>query len=198
MLLIAVTGFFTGMALIIAIGAQNAFILRQGLRKEHVALIVSIAVVSDVVLIIAGIAGIGTIIENAPWAIEAVRWFGVVFLSWYGLSSLWRAFRAESLEPGQAPAMTKRGAVARIMALTWLNPHVYLDTVLLLGSIGNQTAGPWWFAFGASLGSTVWFTLLGFGAGYASRWLRSERAWKVLEIGIGITMLTIAAFLAAG
>lgn len=190
-------GIVTGMALIVAIGAQNAFILRQGLRREHVAVIVTIAIVSDVSLILAGVAGIGAIISRAPETVDIVRWFGVAFLTWYGLSSLWRAFKAESLDPGNSAPMSRRGAVTRIMALTWLNPHVYLDTVLLLGSIGNQHGDDrWWFALGAAIGSTVWFSALGFGAQYANRWLRSERSWKILEIGIGFTMLAVAVQLA--
>jgi L-lysine exporter family protein LysE/ArgO len=129
--------------------------------------------------------------------VDIVRWFGVAFLTWYGLSSLWRAFKAESLDPGNSAPMTRRGAITRIMALTWLNPHVYLDTVLLLGSIGNQQGDyRWWFALGAAIGSTVWFSALGFGAQYANRWLRSERSWKILEIGIGFTMLAVAVQLA--
>lgn len=192
------------MSLIIAIGAQNAYVLRQGLAREHVGLVVAICAVSDVVLIVAGVAGIGTIIEKAPWALEVVRWFGVAFLGWYGVSSLMRARRTESLRAG-AVVPASRGAVAgKAVALTWLNPHVYLDTVLLLGSIANQQpaddpgSGRWWFAVGACAGSVLWFSGLGYGARRASGWLASPRAWQVLDVVIGLTMLTIAAKLALG
>lgn len=194
-------GLLTGLTLIVAIGAQNAFVLRQGLRREHVGLVVAICALSDVVLITAGVAGIGTIVERAPWAIDLIRWLGVAFLTWYGVSSLLRARKAGSLDAGNGgPATTRRGAAARALALTWLNPHVYLDTVLLLGTIANNEGetGRWWFAVGACGASLLWFCGLGFGARFASRWLSSPRAWQVLDVLIGLTMLAIAVSLAAG
>ena len=133
----AVAGLLTGLTLIVAIGAQNAFVLRQGLAREHVAVVVAICAVSDLLLIVAGVAGIGTIVERAAWALDAVRWFGVAFLTWYGVRSLLQARRAGALRPAAPEPMTRRSAVLTATALTWLNPHVYLDTVLLLGSIAN-------------------------------------------------------------
>ena len=193
-------GLVTGLSLIVAIGAQNAYVLRQGLLREHVGVVVAICALSDVVLITAGVAGIGSIVERAPWALDVVRWLGVAFLTWYGVSSLLRARRAESLHAATNGNGSRRRAVLTALALTWLNPHVYLDTVLLLGSIANQR-GPdlrWWFAAGAALGSLLWFAGLGYGAHRLSPLLARPRAWQVLDVAIGLTMLAIAAGLALG
>jgi len=196
----SLAGLLTGLSLIVAIGAQNAYVLRQGLAREHVGLVVAICALSDVLLITAGVAGIGRIVEQAPWAIDVVRWFGVAFLTWYGVSSLLRARRAETLHAADRVTVSRRGVAVRAFALTWLNPHVYLDTVLLLGTIANHhgPTGRWWFAVGACVGSVVWFSGLGFGARYASRWLSRPRAWQVLDVLIGVTMLLIALSLALG
>lgn len=199
MLYSTTAGLVTGLSLIIAIGAQNAFVLRQGLARAHVGVVVAICAVSDAVLIAAGVAGIGTIVEQAPGALTAVRWLGVAFLTWYGVSSLLRARRTESLR-ADVTGPGRRTAIATAVALTWLNPHVYLDTVLLLGSIANQQGpgGRWWFALGAVIGSLVWFTCLGYGAHRAHRLLASPRSWQVLDVLIGLTMLAIALKLALG
>jgi L-lysine exporter family protein LysE/ArgO len=213
----SLAGLLTGLSLIVAIGAQNAFVLRQGLRREHVGPIVAVCTISDVVLIVAGVAGIGAVIQHADWALQAVRWFGVAFLSFYGLSSAWRARHPSALPvpsggsaaeagPAACPptaAVGPRSArvaptIRRTLALTWLNPHVYLDTVVLLGSIANThgPSGRWWFAVGAAVGSTLWFTGLGFGARFAAPLLTTPRAWQVLDLLIAATMLGIAAKLA--
>jgi L-lysine exporter family protein LysE/ArgO len=196
----AAAGLLTGLSLIIAIGAQNAFVLRQGLAREHVAVVVAICAVSDLVLILAGVAGIGTVVEQASWVIDVVRWLGVAFLTWYGVSSLLRARRTSGLAAAAPEPMSRRSAVLRATALTWLNPHVYLDTVLLLGSIANTHGAPgrWWFAAGASLGSVLWFAGLGFGARAFSPVLSRPRAWQLLDVLIGLTMLGIALMLAFG
>jgi len=196
----ALTGLVTGLSLIVAIGAQNAFVLRQGLARQHVGIVVAICAVADVVLIVAGVAGIGRIVERAPAALDVVRWLGVAFLTWYGVSSLLRARHAEALEASQERALTRRGAAVRATALTFLNPHVYLDTVLLLGSLAAHQGptGRWWFALGACVASVAWFTGLGYGARLLSPLLRKRRAWQVLDVLIGLTMLAIAAGLALG
>lgn len=192
-------GLLTGLTLIIAIGAQNAFVLRQGLAREHVGAVVAVCAVSDAVLIAAGIAGIGTIIERAPLALDIVRWLGVAFLTWYGITSILRARKAGALQAAGGGTTSRRSAVLKVLALTWLNPHVYLDTVLLLGSIGNQHGdGRWWFAAGACAASFLWFVGLGYGARLAHRWLSSARSWQVLDVLIGLTMLAIALKLALG
>lgn len=195
----AATGLVTGLTLIVAIGAQNAFVLRQGLAREHVGVVVTVCLVSDAVLIAAGVAGVGALVEQAGWLLQAVRWGGVVFLATYGLLSLRRAARPEVLRASAAEGTgTRRRAVLTALALTWLNPHVYLDTVLFLGSVA-ATRGPderWWFGAGAVLGSVVWFLGLGYGARRAHRLLGRPRSWQVLDALIGLVMLALAVALA--
>jgi L-lysine exporter family protein LysE/ArgO len=202
----SVTGLLTGLSLIIAIGAQNAFVLRQGLRRARVGAVVTVCLLSDVALIIAGVSGIGAVVHHADWALQAVRWFGVAFLTWYGLSSAWRARRPSALAASSdgngdgSAAVGLASTLRRTLALTWLNPHVYLDTVVLLGSIANSRgpADRWWFAVGAIAASTLWFVGLGFGARFAAPLLTTPRAWQVLDLLIAATMLAIAVKLATG
>lgn len=193
-------GLATGLSLIVAIGAQNAYVLRQGLAREHVGPVVAVCAISDLVLIVAGVAGIGTLVEQAPVVVDVVRWLGVAFLTWYGVRSLLSARHASGLAAGEGRRTSLRSAVGRAVALTWLNPHVYLDTVLLLGSIANThgSGGRWWFAVGAGAASLLWFSGLGFGARLASPLLARPRAWQVLDVLIGLTMLAIAVSLALG
>ena len=196
----ALTGLVTRLSLIVAIGAQNAYVLRQGMVRDRVGVVVVICALSDVVLIVAGVAGVGTVVEHAGWALDVVRWLGVAFLTAYGALSLWRARTHESLRAeGSAPASTLAGVAGRALALTWLNPHVYLDTVLLLGSVaaGHGPTGRWWFAVGACAASLVWFVALGYGARLLSPLLARPRSWQVLDVLIGLTMLAIAASLAS-
>jgi L-lysine exporter family protein LysE/ArgO len=192
------TGLLTGLSLIVAIGAQNANVLRQGHARDRVGVVVAICAASDVLLIVAGVAGVGVLVENAGWALDAVRWLGVAFLTVYGVMSLWRARSPEALRAADAPASSLGGVAARALALTWLNPHVYLDTVLLLGSLAasHGPGGRWWFAVGAGLASVAWFLGLGYGARLLSPLLARPRAWQVLDVLIGLTMLTIAVSLA--
>ena len=192
-------GLLTGLSLIVAIGAQNAYVLKQGLRRAYVGPVVTICTLSDYVLIVAGVGGIGLIVQHAGWALQAVRWFGVAFLAWYGLTSAWRARRpASSLSAARGEASNKPAVIRSVVALTWLNPHVYLDTMVLLGSIANTqgTSGRWWFAVGACVASTLWFAGLGYGARFAAGLLATPRAWQVLDLLIAATMLGIAVKLA--
>ena len=193
-------GLLTGLSLIVAIGAQNAYVLRQGLRRAFVGPVVAVCALSDVTLIIAGVSGIGLIVQHAGWALVAVRWFGVAFLVWYGLSSAWRARRPASLNAARDDPGGGGAVLRRVLALTWLNPHVYLDTVVLVGSIANAHGGQgrWWFAVGACLASLLWFTGLGFGARSLGGLLATPRAWQVLDLLIAATMLLIAVKLALG
>lgn len=193
-------GLVAGLTLIVAIGAQNAYVLRQGLLRSYIGPVVTVCALSDLVLIAAGVSGIGAIVEHAAWVLTVVRWFGVAFLVWYAVGSLRRARHAESLAAAaEARQDSRRRVLARVLALTWLNPHVYLDTVLLLGSIAQGYDGDrWWFALGAGLASILWFSALGFGARLAAPVLALPRAWQVLEVLIGITMLAIAVKLALG
>jgi L-lysine exporter family protein LysE/ArgO len=195
-----VAGLLTGLSLIVAIGAQNAYVLRQGLLRQHVGAVVTVCAVSDLILIVAGVAGIGAIVQHAPTALDVVRWLGVAFLTAYGVRSLWRARHAGSLQAATENEPRLRGALVQAVALTWLNPHVYLDTVLLLGSIAahHGPTGKWWFAVGAVLASVIWFTGLGYGARFLGPLLSRPRAWQVLDVLIGLTMLAIAIQLARG
>ncbi len=193
----SLAGLFTGLSLIVAIGAQNAYVLRQGLRHASVGPVVTICTLSDWVLIVAGVSGIGVIVQHAGWALQAVRWLGVAFLTWYGLSSAWRARRPSALSTAGRELGPRSATLRKMTALTWLNPHVYLDTVVLLGSVANaHAAGRWWFAAGACLASALWFFGLGYGARFASPLLTTPRAWQVLDLLIAAIMLAMAARLA--
>jgi len=200
----AISGFLTGLSLIIVIGAQNAYVLRQGILRSHIAAIVAVCAVSDLVLILAGAAGIGTLVDRAGVVLDVVRWFGVVFLLWYAFGALRRARRVEALSvvQGGVENETRGRVIGRAVALTWLNPHVYLDTVLLLGSIAathdHVAGGRWWFATGAALASLVWFGGLGFGATLLAPVLGRPRVWQFLELFVAATMIVVAAKLALG
>ena len=190
------TGFALSLGLIVAIGAQNAFVLRQGLRREHVGLVVAFCAACDLALIAAGVAGLGAVLGTAPRLVTALSLGGAVFLGWYGISALRRALRPERLEAGTGGAtLTRAGALARVAGFTLLNPHVYLDTVLLVGSVGAaQPAGAHLpFVLGAGLASAVWFTALGFGARFLAPLFARPLAWRVLDLLIGAMMLTLAA-----
>lgn len=188
----ALTGFLTGLSLIIAIGAQNAYVLRLGLKRQHVLAVVLFCAVSDALLIVAGVAGLGAVIQQLPILLEVFRYAGSAYLIWFGISALRRIGKDQSLEAGgDAQGLWK--ALGTMAALTWLNPHVYLDTVILLGSIGNQfTPEQWLFALGAAVGSFVWFFSLGFGARLLSKYVTSPKFWKVLDAAIAIVMFAIA------
>lgn len=193
--------FFTGLgsaaSLIIAIGAQNAFVLRQGLRREHVLPIVLICVVSDALLIAAGVAGIGVLVKNAPLALEIVRWAGFAFLIGYAVFAARRALKPESLTTSGAVAGSLAAAVGTCLAITWLNPHVYLDTVLLLGSLSASHGDPgrWVFGAGAATASLLWFGMLGFGARFAAPVFAKPIAWRILDGGIAVLMVVLAVLL---
>ena len=189
----ALAGFLTGFSLIVAIGAQNAYLLRLGLTRHLVGLAVAICAASDVGLILLGIGGIGSVIHSAPRALDVVKWVGVVYLVGYALHSFWRARRPEVLLPADAERPTRRAVVLTTLAFTFLNPHVYLDTVLLVGSIGNQYGSRrWLFAAGACTASIVWFSGLGFGARSASRFMSRAATWRLLDVAIGVIMLAVA------
>ena len=190
-------GFLTGISLIIAIGAQNAFVIRQGLTKKHVLLVVGICAISDALLILLGVAGLGALISGLPWLLEIIRWFGVAYLTWFGIKSLISAFKTQSLDASGAQSGSAKKVVLAVLGFTFLNPHVYLDTVILLGSIGNQFGqDKWWFALGAMVGSVVWFSSIGFGAKAASRFMSKPVFWKILDSLIAVVMFSIAIFLA--
>ncbi|HEY5120156.1 MAG TPA: LysE/ArgO family amino acid transporter [Acidimicrobiales bacterium] len=183
--------------MIIAIGAQNAFVLRMGLSRTYVALIVSICALSDVALIALGIGGLGGVIRSVPVVLQVFRWVGVAYLTYFSVSSFRRAVHPGTLEPTESSPLSRRSVVRTTLALTFLNPHVYLDTVLLLGSIANQYGHlRWIFAIGASAASLLWFSSLGFGARLASRFMSRPTTWRVLDSVIGVVMVLIALKLA--
>lgn len=214
-------GLGLGFSLIIAIGAQNLFVLRQGLRREHVVLVATICAVSDAALIALGVSGVGLVLTAAPWLIDVVRWAGAVFLVGYGLLAARRAWRPSGLTlesdgahtddaGARAHIPTKQNSVSGItasavrartralpvaltcLALTWLNPHVYLDTVFLLGTVaGTHGDERWLFAAGAMAASIIWFFSLVIGARFLGRWLSTPRAWRILDAVIAVVMIAM-------
>ncbi len=235
-------GFGLGLSLIVAIGAQNLFVLRQGIRREYALAVAAVCAVSDAALIALGVSGLGFVLHSAPWLVTAVRWAGFAFLLCYGVLAARRALRGSGealVVDGATPVATARetahprrdgqrdapsrhecpvspdaggsvasdagaavavAAPARLLpvlatclALTWLNPHVYLDTVFLLGSVAStHGADRWWFAAGAATASVAWFFALAFGARYLGRWLATPRAWRILDGVIAVVMIAIA------
>jgi L-lysine exporter family protein LysE/ArgO len=203
-LLAALAGLGTGLSLIVAIGAQNAFVLRQGIRRGHVAAVVAICALSDAVLISAGVGGVGSLVRGMPSAVTVTGWLGGAFLVWYGLLAARRALRPQRLEAagdggaGGSGGGSLRAAGLTCLAMTWLNPHVYLDTVLLLGSVSNgYGSARWGFGAGAAAGSVVWFTGLGFGARLLERPFSRPGSWRVLDSAIACTMVTLGVLMAA-
>ena len=191
----------SGLALIVAIGAQNAFVLRQGLRREHVAAVVALCITADALLIVAGVSGMGALVSRHPAVLSTVRMAGAAFLLAYAALALRRAVAGSSLQAdGDAAGSTLAAALATAAALTFLNPHVYLDTVVLLGSIGAQQAADSrpGFAAGAIVASTLWFGGLGFGARLAAPVFARPRAWRILDTLIAAVMATLAVILVLG
>ena len=190
-------GYATSLGLIMAIGAQNAFVLRQGLRREHVGAVVAICALSDAVLINAGVAGFGVLVTAAPWLGPVMLWLGAAFLVWYGALRFRAALKGgEALLPASSPPLPLARVVAMCLLFTWANPHVYLDTVVLLGAISAQYAPlEAAFAVGASLASLSFFAALGFGARWLAPLFASPRAWVMLEGAMGCLMWALAASL---
>lgn len=212
-------GLGLGLSLIVAIGAQNLFVLRQGIRREHVLAVVVVCAASDAILIVLGVSGVGLALAALPWLVTAVRWAGAAFLVGYGLLAARRAWRPSgaltvdpSTEAAAGSAAEQSSAihavttetrlsttVLTVLALTWLNPHVYLDTVFLLGSVATTHGDDRWvFALGAVAASVLWFSALGFGARYLGRWLSTPRAWRILDAIIAVVMITLGVSLVLG
>ncbi|GAA2037893.1 L-lysine exporter [Agromyces tropicus] len=212
-----VAGLGLGLSLIVAIGAQNVFVLRQGIRREHVFVVAAICTASDALLIAAGVGGMGAMLQAVPWLVGVARWAGAIFLVAYAILAARRALLGtdeglvvEEPRSGAGGAGSGPGAVATAtatravgstvlpvvltcLALTWLNPHVYLDTVVLLGSVGATHGGDrWTFALGAAIASAAWFFGLAYGARLLGGVLASPRAWRVLDGIIAVVMLAIA------
>jgi L-lysine exporter family protein LysE/ArgO len=196
----ALQGWIVAISLILAIGAQNAFVLRQGIRREHVGPVVAVCALSDAILIAAGVAGFGALSTAVPWLPGAMLWLGVAFLAVYGALRLRAAWRGgEALRPAPGRGAGLGATLATCLVLTWANPHVYLDTVVLIGALSAQHApheGA--FGLGAAAGSLSFFTALGYGARALAPVMARPRAWVVLEVVIGLTMWALAAGLAFG
>ncbi|MEV6812915.1 LysE/ArgO family amino acid transporter [Micromonospora sp. NPDC051296] len=198
MLTSALAGFSLSIALIVAIGAQNAFVLRQGLRREHLVPVVLTCAVSDALLIGVGIAGVGSVVTGRPDLLTTIRWGGAVFLLGYAALAARRALRPGALTPAERPPARLGATLLACLAFTYLNPHVYLDTVLLLGGIAQQHPHRWLFGLGAAAASVVWFTALGAGAYRLAPLLARARVWQVLDGVIAVVMVVVAAALLLG
>lgn len=197
----AAAGFITGAGLIIAIGAQNAFVLRQGLQRSHVGLVVAVCALSDIALILCGVAGVGALVLKWPQLMQVLRFGGAAFLAWYGLLAAQRAWRgAGALAPEQGNEKNWRHVLLACLAFTFLNPHVYLDTVILLGSLASQRgeSGRWGFGAGAAAASFVWFLALGYGARLLAPIFSQATAWRVLDTLIALIMAGLAITLLVG
>jgi L-lysine exporter family protein LysE/ArgO len=196
LLITAIAGFGTGLSLIVAIGAQNAFVLRQGIHREAVPIVVAICALSDVALIALGISGVGAAVTAWPPALTIVGIVGGGFLLCYGFLAARRAFRPSTLDSRGGRVGSLRRAVLSCLAMTWLNPHVYLDTLLLLGAIGaGHGSQRWIFGLGAALASLCWFATLGFGARLLSGFFARPAAWRVLDLLVAATMGTVGIML---
>lgn len=229
MLTALLAGFGLGLSLIVAIGAQNLFVLRQGIRREHITAVVIVCAASDAALILLGVSGVGLILTAVPWLVVAVRWAGAAFLVGYGLLAARRAWRpgteALALDAANTAAVANTGpersagsaaaehgattatatasrvstVILTTLALTWLNPHVYLDTVFLLGGVANTHGDERWiFAAGAAVASVIWFSALGYGARYLGRWLATPKAWRILDGVIAVVMIALGVSLVIG
>jgi L-lysine exporter family protein LysE/ArgO len=188
-------GWLMTAGLIVAIGAQNALVLRQGLTRTHVGPVVVLCTLSDWLLIALGVFGLGAVIQSSPLLLQAFRFGGAAFLVVYGLRSALQAWRGKgALTQADARGNTLAATLVSTLALTYLNPHVYLDTVVLLGSVGAQhgSEGRIAFATGAGLASLMWFVMLGYGAVAASRWLRHPGVWRAIDAGVAVVMFSVA------
>lgn len=192
-------GLLVAFGLIMAIGAQNAFVLAQSLRREHHLPAAALCVLCDAVLIAAGVFGLAALLAQSPLLLGIARWGGVAFLLWYAFQALRRAFSNDALQ-GNADAgpRSRRAVLLSTLAVTLLNPHVYLDTVLLIGSLGSQQAVPGAYAAGAASASLLWFLSLALGAAWLAPWLARPSTWRVLDILVALMMLSVAAQLILG
>ncbi len=191
-------GFLLGGSLIIAIGAQNAFILRQGLLREHVFVLCLICALSDALLIAAGVAGLGALVSGSPPLIAIVTAGGALFLAAYAVIAFRRAFSGKTLEAATGSGSGLKAAIATCLAFTFLNPHVYLDTVVLIGALSGGYPGPAriWFGAGAVVASFIWFFALGYGARLLAPLFAKPAAWRILDSLIGLVMAGLALSLA--
>jgi len=192
-------GFLTGFSLIVAIGAQNAFILRQGLTRQYVYLIVTICALSDALLIALGTFGLGALIQAIPNLLEIMRWLGVAYLTWFGATSIRKALKTNSLTVAEEIQVSLKKTLLLTLGFTFLNPHVYLDTVILVGSVANHFGeNKWFFALGATIASFTWFFSLGLAASKMAVLMAKPVFWKILDVFIAAVMFSLAINLAVG
>lgn len=186
-------GLLIAAGLIMAIGTQNAFVLAQGLRREHHVAVAMLCIVCDAILVAAGVFGLANVLAQNPTLLAVARWGGVIFLSWYGLQALRRACSRQSLEHSAAVGRKSlRTVLLSALAVTLLNPHVYLDTVLLIGSLGAQQGVPGAYVAGAASASLLWFSSLALGAAWLAPWLARPATWRVLDLMIAVMMFSVA------
>jgi L-lysine exporter family protein LysE/ArgO len=191
-----IAGFLSGAVLIVAIGAQNSYVLRQGIRREHVLPLVLFCASADALLIVAGVAGLGALIQAQPGFLGLARYGGAAFLLVYGLASARRAWKPKQLILGTGTRLPLGVAMATCLGFTVLNPHVYLDTVILLGALASQKEeGRWIFAAGAAGASFVWFFALGYGARFLAPLFAKPLSWRILDSMISMTMLGLGSLL---
>jgi len=192
-------GFLTGLSLIIAIGAQNAFVLRQGLTRKYIILVVLICALSDALLITLGTAGLGALIQAIPLLLEILRWLGVGYLTWFGISAVRKVLTKDSLHVSEDSSVSLKKTVLMTLGFTFLNPHVYLDTFILVGGLANQFSdSKWFFALGAVCASFIWFFSLGFTASKMALIMAKPLFWKLLDTFIAAVMFSLAINLAVG
>jgi L-lysine exporter family protein LysE/ArgO len=195
----ALAGLLFGLSLLVAIGAQNAYVIRQGIARAHVPTVVAICAVSDVILIAAGVAGLGAVVGHAHGLLLTVRLLGAAFLLGYAALAARRALRpGPRVADGSAATSSWPAVAATCLAFTWLNPAVYLDTVVLLGSVAATRPDPWWFGGGAAVASIAWFAGLGFGARLLAPVFRQHRAWRAMDVFVAVVMTVTAARVLAG
>jgi L-lysine exporter family protein LysE/ArgO len=192
-------GLLTGLSLIIAIGAQNAFVLRQGLTRKYIIPVVLICSLSDALLITLGTAGLGALIQTLPLLLEILRWLGVGYLTWFGISAVRKVLAKDTLQVSDESSVSFKRTILMTLGFTYLNPHVYLDTVIFVGSLANQFGeNKWSFALGAVCASFIWFFSLGFTASKMAVLMAKPMFWKILDIFIAAVMFSLAINLAVG
>ena len=186
-------GLLVAFGLIMAIGTQNAFVLAQSLRREHHLPVAALCVLCDAILVALGVFGLATVLAQNPTLLAVARWGGAVFLVWYGTKALMRACSKQSLEQGENQGLRSRRAVLlSALAVTLLNPHVYLDTVLLIGSLGAQQTVPGAYVAGAASASLLWFFTLALGAAWLAPWLARPATWRLVDLMVAVMMLGMA------
>ncbi|MBZ9782478.1 LysE/ArgO family amino acid transporter [Pseudomonas sp. REP124] len=188
-----VNGLLVAFGLIMAIGTQNAFVLAQSLRREHHLPVAALCVMCDAILVAAGVFGLATVLAQNPTLLAVARWGGAVFLIWYGSQALRRAFSRQSLHQGENQTVRSlRAVMLSALAVTLLNPHVYLDTVLLIGSLGAQQSVPGAYVVGAATASLLWFFTLALGAAWLAPWLARPSTWRILDLLVAVMMFAVA------